>query len=354
MRTICLSAYITRWRSFIVTTVFCLLVALTTYTVWGGSAYVHLLISLGYGYSAIISSTLLIQFMPSINRHSETAFSLICSVILGTLNAWFWLNSYIDNTLTDLLPVAMLGIIFSTMCFYYFYNREQQAIAEKLLEEAKRKQAEQEKALILSQLMQMQSQIEPHFLFNTLANISALMSQDVPKARMMLDKLTELLRTTLANSRLAETTVEDEIRRLNAYLAIQKIRLDERLRFHIDVDPQLQQTVIPPMLIQPLVENAIQHGIEPKGVGGTIHIAIFQANHQLKIKVTDDGIGLSQNAQTKGHGVGLTNIKQRVKGLYEQQGSVAITQPDQGGFSVCITIPLDAQAIEPLLVTKET
>ncbi|MBA5761693.1 histidine kinase [Vibrio sp. 404] len=354
MRTICLSAYITRWRSFIITTLFCLLVAFTSFNVWGGSVYIHLLTSLGYGYSAIISSTVLERLFPNITSLLETVISLVCSIILGSFNAWFWLNSYLDGSFLGFLPVIMSGGIFSMMCFYYFYNREQQAIAEKLLEEAKRKQAEQEKALILSQLMQMQSQIEPHFLFNTLANISALMSQDVPKARMMLDKLTELLRTTLANSRLAETTVEDEIRRLNAYLAIQKIRLDERLHFHIDVDPQLQQTVIPPMLIQPLVENAIQHGIEPKGVGGTIHIAIFQANHQLKIKVTDDGIGLRQNAQTKGHGVGLTNIKQRVKGLYEQQGSVAIIQPDQGGFSVCITIPLDAQAIEPLLVTKET
>ncbi|MGF1910957.1 histidine kinase [Vibrio kasasachensis] len=354
MKAICLSAYITRWRSFIITTVFCLLVALTTYALWGGSTYVHLFTSLGYGYSAIISSTVLERLMPNMSTRVDIALSLICSIILGTLNAWFWLNSYIDNTLTDLLPVIMLGIIFTTMCFYYFYNREQQAIAGKLLEEAKRKQAEQEKALILSQLMQMQSQIEPHFLFNTLANVSALMSQDVPKARMMLDKLTELLRATLANSRLAETTIEDEVRKLSAYLAIQKVRLDERLSFHVDVEPHLLQTTVPPMLIQPLIENAIQHGIEPKGVGGTIHISVFQANNQLNIKVTDDGVGLSDNAQTKGHGIGLTNIKQRVKGLYEQGGSVAITQPEHGGFSVCIAIPLDTPATEPLLVTKET
>jgi len=354
MKAICLSAYIVCWRSFIITTLFCLLVALASFNVWGGSVYIHLLTSFGYGYSAIISSIVLGRSFPNISSQLETVLSLVCSIILGSFNAWYWLNSYLDGTFLNFLPVVMSGVIFSMMCFYYFYNREQQAIAGKLLEEAKRKQAEQEKALILSQLMQMQSQIEPHFLFNSLANVSALMSQDVPKARMMLDKLTELLRTTLANSRLAETTVEDEVRKLSAYLAIQKVRLDERLRFHIDVEPQLQRTTVPPMLIQPLVENAIQHGIEPKGLGGTIHVSIFQANNQLNIKVTDDGVGLSDNAQTKGHGVGLSNIKQRVKGLYEQHGSVSITQPELGGFSVCIAIPLDTTAIDPLIASKGT
>ncbi|EGU46968.1 autolysin sensor kinase, partial [Vibrio ichthyoenteri ATCC 700023] len=270
----------------------------------------------------------------------ETMISLTFSILLGSLNAWFWLNTYLGSNLSDLLPVVMLGIIFSLMCFYYFYNREQMMIADKLLEETKRKQAEQEKALILSQLMQMQSQIEPHFLFNTLANISALMTQDVDKSRMMLEKLTELLRTTLANSRLSQTTVDDEIRQLSAYLAIQKIRLDERLKFDISVDDKLTYVPLPPMLIQPLVENAIKHGIEPKKAGGTINISFSEHQEKLKIQVKDNGIGLSDSAITKGHGVALNNIKQRVKGLYAQQGHVDITQPENGGFCVTISIPI--------------
>lgn len=339
MTAVCLSSY-ARTRTILITILFCLLVAGTTYTVWGGPVSLHLLISLGYGFSAIFSSIVLTLIFPKISDQQETGLSLICSVILGSLNASFWLDGYLGDSIAELLPVVLLGIIFSAMCFYYFYNREQKAVAERLLEEARRKQAEQEKALILSQLMQMQSQIEPHFLFNTLANISALMSQDVAKARMMLNKLTELLRTTLANSRLSETTINDEIRQLSAYFAIQKIRLDDRLNFNIDVEQQLNHTLIPPMLIQPLVENAIRHGIEPKGAGGTIDVSVSQDEQQLKIQVKDDGVGLTESPNTQGHGVGLSNIKQRVKGLYEQLGSVVITQPESGGFCVTISIPI--------------
>lgn len=329
-----------KWRNFIITSLFCLMVSIATYTIWGGKAYVHVLTSLGYGYSALLTSFFLNNLFPTLHNGIESAISLTFSVILGSLNAWFWLNTYLGANLSDLLPVVMLGIIFSLMCFYYFYNREQMMIADKLLEETKRKQVEQEKALILSQLMQMQSQIEPHFLFNTLANISALTSQDVTKARMMLDKLTELLRTTLANSRLSETTVDSEIRQLSAYLAIQKIRLDERLNFIINVDDELTYALIPPMLIQPLVENAIKHGIEPKAAGGTIDVSLSHHQQHLKIQVKDDGVGLNELTETKGNGVGLSNIKQRVKGLYDQLGSVVVTQPQCGGFCVTISIPI--------------
>ncbi|OLQ94238.1 ATPase [Vibrio ponticus] len=338
-----------RWRNFIITSLFCLFVAVTTYTVWGGEAYVHVMTSFGYGYSALLSSLFLNNVFPSLHSMIETALSLTMSIILGSLNAWFWLNTYFGSNLSELLPVVMLGIVFSGMCFYYFYNREQMAIADKLLEETKRKQAEQEKALILSQLMQMQSQIEPHFLFNTLANISALMTQDIDKARMMLDKLTELLRTTLANSRLSQTTVADEVHQLEAYLAIQKVRLDQRLQFNIEVDAELEHSILPPMLIQPLVENSIQHGIEPKTAGGAITVQIFAENDNMIVRVRDTGIGLSNTPSTKGQGVGLSNIKRRVKGLYDQRGSVAVTQPEQGGFCVSLSIPLD---ITPKLFTS--
>ncbi|WP_162046123.1 sensor histidine kinase [Vibrio taketomensis] len=330
------------WRNFIATTLFCLFVSCVTYSVWGGHAYVHVTTSFGYGYAAILSSVVLTRIFPNIHTGIETIFSLSLGVIFGSINAWFWLNSYMGSNFSDLLPVILLGIIFSAMCFYYFYNREQQAIAGKLLEETKRKQAEQEKALILSQLKQMQSQIEPHFLFNTLANISALMSDDVAKARMMLDKLTELLRTTLTNSRSAETVVQNEVRLLEAYFAIQKVRLDTRLEYQIQVAPNAMHAVIPPMLIQPLVENAIRHGIEPKSTGGNIDVEIAYQADQLVIKVQDNGIGLDENAQTKGHGMGLSNIRQRIKGLYHNAATMSVTQPDSGGF--CVTIALPAQA----------
>ena len=332
------------WRDCYFTTLFCLFVAVVTFTIWGSSWYVHVIISLGFGYSALICSYLLKRFFPAIDSTIEIMTSLIGSIILGSINAWILLEGLIGGSQTGLLPVIMLGALFSAICFYYLYNREQKILADIKLAEAQRKQTEQEKMLILSQLRQMQSQIEPHFLFNTLANISALMDQDVQKARMMLDKLTELLRTTLANSRQSTTEIKNEIRLIQAYLAIQKVRLDERLNYYIDFDATLNNIFIPPMLVQPLIENAIKHGIEPKRAGGTIWLSIQKIQNQLSIQVKDDGIGIqaSQHGQqqNQGHGIALNNIKQRVRALYENLGSVSITQPENGGFCVTILIPV--------------
>ena len=336
-----------RRRDWFFTTLFCLSVAVVTFTIWGRSWYVHVIISLGFGYSALICSYLLERFFPAIDSKTEIMVSLTGSIIFGSINAWILLEGVIGGSKTGLLPVTMLGALFSAICFFYFYNREQKNLANMQLTEAQRKQTEQEKMLILSQLRQMQSQIEPHFLFNTLANISALMDQDVPKARMMLDKLTELLRTTLANSRQSTTEIKSEIRLIQAYLAIQKVRLDERLNYHIDFDAALDAIAIPPMLVQPLIENAIKHGIEPKRAGGTIWLSIRKIQNQLSIQVKDDGVGIQttqhSQQQNQGHGMALNNIKQRVKALYENLGSVSITQPENGGFCVTILIPVQQE-----------
>lgn len=328
-------------RIFVLTTIFCLIIAVTTLVTWGGPFYIHVLTSLGFGYSALLSSYLLSVVLPRLNEQTTILLSLISAVGLGSINAWFWLENSFEIGVKGLLPTILLGIIFTGICYYYFHNRELKAQSDRALAQAKQKQAEQEKALILSQLRQMQSQIEPHFLFNTLANISALMEQDVTKARTMLEQLTELLRTTLAVSRQSHTTVGHEIRLIEAYLAIQKVRLDHRLTFTINIAPELQEITIPPMLIQPLVENAIKHGIEPQKRGGTITISIEKTTSQrLIITVQDDGIGLDASAQTKGSGVGLSNIKQRVHALYDNHAQMSIQQPEKGGFKVTIELPI--------------
>ncbi|WP_260258693.1 sensor histidine kinase [Vibrio intestinalis] len=338
----CLRTKLTgRWRNFVFTTFFCLFIAATTSAVWGGPVHVHILTSLGFGYGALISSLIFETAMPNASHRAEIMVSLVSAIVIGSLNAWIWLAKFVGDGLDGLMPVVLLGIIFTSMCYYYFHNREKQAHAERIIEESKRKQAEQEKALILSQLRQMQSQIEPHFLFNTLANISALMEQDSAKARMMLEKLTELLRTSLANSRQSHSSIANEIRLIEAYLAIQKVRLDHRLNFEINIAAELREISIPPMLIQPLVENAIKHGIEPQKQGGTITISVEKyTQDRLIITVQDDGLGLEASSQTKGSGVGLSNIKQRVHALYDSQAKMSIQQPEQGGFKVTIELPM--------------
>ncbi|AVH29121.1 sensor histidine kinase [Vibrio diabolicus] len=327
-------------RSVVVTTLFCLFISVMTLSVWGGPYYVHVLVSFGFGYSALFFSWLVDKLFPSIPRRLEIALSLTACLLFGVINAQFWLGEYFG--ISGMLPVLLMGLLFSGMCYFYFHSREKEAIAQRELESIKREKAEQERALLLSQLKQMQSQIEPHFLFNTLANISALMSQDVDKAKQMLDQLTALLRATLKSSREEHTTIENEIALIEAYLSIQKIRLDGRLSYKIEVEDGLGTTELPPMMLQPLVENAIVHGIEPKREGGEVSLLIKREQQNLQIEVRDTGVGLNHVSGHMGSGVGLSNLKQRVEALFAGQGEVAISESAQGGVCVRLSWPMES------------
>ncbi|ELZ1716174.1 sensor histidine kinase [Vibrio parahaemolyticus] len=325
-------------RSVLVTTLFCLFVAGMTLSVWGGPYYVHVLVSFGFGYSALFFSWLVDKLFPTIPRMLEIALSLTACLLFGVINAQFLIGEYFG--ISGMLPVLLMGLLFSGMCYFYFHSREKEAIAQRELESIKRENAEQERALLLSQLKQMQSQIEPHFLFNTLANISALMSQDVDKAKQMLDQLTALLRATLKSSREEHTNVENEVALIEAYLGIQKIRLGERLSYKIEVQDGLERTELPPMMLQPLVENAIVHGIEPKREGGEVSLLIKQEKQQLQIEVKDTGVGLNHVSNHSGSGIGLSNLKQRVDALFSGKGLVSISESAEGGVSVRLSWPI--------------
>ena len=156
----------------------------------------------------------------------------------------------------------------------------------------------------------------------------------------MLEKLTNLLRVTLKNSRTEQSTIAQEVDLLDAYLNIQKIRLGERLAFSIETHEISYLQVIPPLLIQPLVENALTHGIEPKAAGGKVNICITQQAQLLKIEVSDNGAGLKTPSANTGHGVGLSNIRQRIETLYGEKASLTITEQAEGGVVSTILLPL--------------
>ncbi|MCQ9051450.1 sensor histidine kinase [Vibrio diabolicus] len=327
-------------RSVVVTTLFCLFISVMTLSVWGGPYYVHVLVSFGFGYSALFFSWLVDKLFPSIPRRLEITLSLTACLLFGVINAQFWLGEYFG--ISGMLPVLLMGLLFSGMCYFYFHSREKEAIAQRELESIKREKAEQERALLLSQLKQMQSQIEPHFLFNTLANISALMSQDVDKAKLMLEQLTALLRATLKSSREERTTIDNETALLEAYLGIQQTRLGDRLSYKIEVEEGLGRTELPPMMLQPLIENAIIHGIEPKRQGGEVSLLIKREQQNLKIEVRDTGVGLNHVSGHMGSGVGLSNLKQRVEALFAGQGEVSISESAQGGVCVRLSWPMES------------
>ncbi|MUJ27484.1 sensor histidine kinase [Aliivibrio fischeri] len=328
-------------KSLLITTLFCTVIAMMTSNIWPSPFYEHITISLGYGYSAVLCSFVLENNFPTLKKAYSTVLAMVLSITLGTFHASLWLNKYEDfATLEALQPIVLLGLIFTAICFYYFHAAEKTMLAEQALALSKRKQLEQEKALVLSQLSQLQSQIEPHFLFNTLANISALIELDSNKAKLMLEKLTDLLRGSLKTNRNPLITIEQEIELLNAYLSIQQIRLGDRLTY--EIDKQIVEPIsLPPLLIQPLVENAITHGIEPSAQGGHLMIQFKQENNQFFVVISDNGIGLKSVSPSKGHGMSLNNIKQRLHDLFDGSASVRITENKDGGVNAELTIPLD-------------
>lgn len=326
-------------KSLLFTSLFCFIIALATQSIWPSALYEHLSISFGFGYSAVFSAHLISWFKPELSLRKVNLFSLAAAMVLGTTNAYLWLNKYQTfSAIQDMKSIVFLGFIFTAACFFYFYAHEQKLIAQKELEIAKRQQSEQEKALLLSQLRQLQSQIEPHFLFNTLATVSALIEHEPKSAQLMLEKLTELLRGTLKNSRRDTSTVSGELSLINAYLAIQKIRLAERLEFGVN-NMLTEERSFPPMVLQPLVENAIQHGIEPKSEGGSVMVTVLESDGKLVVTVEDTGIGLGHESNHLGHGVGIANTQQRLAGLYDGEGSLTITESAHGGVVAKVTLP---------------
>ncbi|KJY82762.1 ATPase [Vibrio galatheae] len=327
-------------KSFAYTTIFCAVIAFVTQSIWPSAYLEHLTISLGYGYSSVVTSLIVSSLWPRLSNNIITVLSITGAMLFGTLNAYWWLSRYDKFAeISELKPIVVLGFIFSTTCFFYFYSHEQKLMAQKELEKAKRIQSEQEKALVLSQLSQLQSQIEPHFLFNTLANVSALISHDPKAAQHMLEKLTELLRGTLQNSRQAVSSLKAELELVDAYLAIQKIRLGDRLSYEI-TNMMSEDVPFAPLLLQPIVENAIQHGIEPKVDGGEVSICISQQDANMMIEVTDSGVGFSSASSSNGNGIGLENTRARIKALYGDTANLTIKQSSTGGVLAVIQLPL--------------
>jgi two-component sensor histidine kinase len=195
-----------------------------------------------------------------------------------------------------------------------------------------------------SQLRLLQAQIEPHFLFNTLANVQSLMDHDTQRAKLMLEAFTEYLRASLSQLRSADSTLGAELDMAQSYLLLLQIRMDERLRFVIEADEQARAAIVPPLLLQPLVENAIQHGLEPKVEGGEVRISARVNDARLEICVNDDGLGLDvpRRGARSGQGVALENIRARLKTRYADNAELSL-QPLLVGTRACLNIPYNAK-----------
>ena len=196
-----------------------------------------------------------------------------------------------------------------------------------------------EKKYLEAHLRLLQAQIEPHFLFNTLANVVSLVDKDGARAKKMLEDFIQYLRTSLLAARETRSTLGKQFELLRTYLNIIAIRMDKRLTFTLDVPAELQGMSLPPMLLQPIVENAIKHGLEPKLDGGKVEISARVEDKKLLLKVIDTGLGFRSSSAPSG--IGLTNLRERLSAYYDGQASLQIEDNLPSGTIVTITIPLE-------------
>ncbi len=202
--------------------------------------------------------------------------------------------------------------------------------------------------VVEARMAAMQAQVEPHFLFNTLASIDHLIETDPPRASKMQKNLIALLRASMPTMRESNGTglqsLGSEMSVIQPYLEILKVRMEDRLETRIDVPEGLRSAAFPPMMLQSLVENAIKHGLEPKAEGGTLHVKAEIVHGRLMVSVSDTGLGFGQQPQTAGTGVGLQNIRERLNLLYGDEGKLIITAHAPAGTMASITVPYKALA----------
>jgi sensor histidine kinase YesM len=193
-----------------------------------------------------------------------------------------------------------------------------------------------ERATTQANLRALQAQIEPHFLFNTLANVTSLIHTRPDDAKHMLEEFIAYLRASLATTRENETTLAKEFVLMQSFLAVLQVRMGNRLVVRVELPDDLQQFVLPPMLIQPLVENAIKHGVEPKIEGGEILLKATRIGDVVAIEVTDTGMGF-QNSTA--NGIGLQNVRERLDKLYDGKATLTIEDNLPSGTKITIRMP---------------
>jgi two-component system LytT family sensor kinase len=225
---------------------------------------------------------------------------------------------------------------------YYRRFREQQLQAARLELLA----TQLETQLAQAQLQTLKMQLHPHFLFNTLHAISALMDDDVKGARRMIARLSELLRLTLESVGQQEVSLRQELEALERYLEIEQIRFQDRLTVRLAVAPETLDASVPNLVLQPIVENAIRHGIAPRSSAGRIEIRAERRDGMIELHVIDDGPGLQWGDEEFKEGIGLANTRARLRQLYGDDHRIEIKDADGGGLAVKLSIPFRQTEVE--------
>jgi len=280
---------------------------------------------------------------------------IVLSVLLTAMGrvliwfSWGWplgrpltfesITRFVVNNFTEAIGIYLLIALTGYAFSYYRRFREGQVRTLQL-----------ESQLSQAQLHALRMQLHPHFLFNTLHSISALLNKDAEAARKMITRLGDFLRLTLENSGAQEVTLRQEMEFLSCYLEIERIRFQDRLVTHMDVAQQTLDAKVPNLILQPIVENAIRHGIAPRSTPGLIEIEAKHRNGTLRIQIRDNGPGLSQHRTSENvfkKGLGLANTETRLEQLYGRAHSFNLSNNPDGGLIVTLEIPFHRDGVAP-------
>jgi len=245
-------------------------------------------------------------------------------------------TSYLSNVeMALMMYAAIVGL-----CYALGYYHESQARAVKA--------ANLETSLVEARLKTLEAELHPHFLFNTLHAISTLVHSDPEAADRMISRLSDLLRLTFDRSGAAQVTLKEELEFLQKYLEIEQIRFQDRLSIHFDIDPETLDAEVPRLILQPLVENAIKHGISPRAGRGHVEISATRQHDDIWIEVRDNGVGLSTSARARlNSGVGLSNTRARLEYLYGDAQRLEFTE-GESGLAVRLQIPAHRPTSHPV------
>jgi len=303
-----------------------------------------LLTALPVGYTSMLLFTAASNVrQAAMPREAMQILAIVAGSILGTILAGLLKGRDITQMFHERLAgvtISMgLGIGFGCVVVATIMLREKYARDQARILRAESERHQLEKGMLEARLQLMQAQVEPHFLFNTLANVQHLVETDPQAAARMLDSLIRYLRAAVPQMREAHSTLGREVEMARAFLEIQQVRMGARLAFRIDVPEPLRARDFPPMMLISLVENAIKHGVDPCCECGTVVIRAEEQEGRLRVCVADTGEGVKPK---EGGGLGLANIRERLKTLYGGAAALVLEENAPHGVTAAIEVPAAA------------
>ena len=303
------------------------------------------------GYSIHVLFRFTDRLIP-ISRRSAFAVRTTYYAIVPTVGVYvgYWIASLLLGladlqvmllTVRGAMSIVLLSALITCVLLAILIPRERAARVQMRIAQEEARVAAAEKETAIARLQLLSAQVEPHFLYNTLAHVVSLIDPEPATAKRMLDRLIALLRSTAgaANGRGGAGTLGSQLDHLRAYLEILVLRMGSRLTWTIDVPPELAELPVPPMLLQPLVENAIKHGLEPKVDGGDVTVMARRDGDRLVLTIADSGLGFRALRHADSTGLGLANLRARLGALYGAAAALTIVDNTPSGARITLALP---------------